>query len=269
MSLWQALGIGVAGFLAGTVNVIVGSGTLITFPTLLFFGYPPVTANISNTLGLVAGGMSGSWGYRHELTGHSAMVRRFLPLSLAGGTVGALLLLWLPAQAFRAIVPVLIGLALVLVVAGPRLPSRLRAGAAPDPAGASTPGGARPSGATPGYRPALLCGVFGAGVYGGYFGAAQGVLLMGLMSALTSHPLQRLNAVKNVLATTANVVAAAVFATVALDRVDWAVALLIAVGSIVGGLVGARLARRIPPRLLRALIVAVGTVAIVKMVWFG
>src|SRR5664280_3170602 len=127
MPFWEALAILAAGLGAGTINTIVGSGTLVTFPTLLFFGFPPVAANVSNNIGLVAGGISGSWGYRHELTGRSQMVRRFLPLSFAGGLTGSLLLLTLPASAFKRIVPVLILIALVMVIVGPRLQRSLAA----------------------------------------------------------------------------------------------------------------------------------------------
>ena len=108
MSWFEALAILVAGVGAGTINTIVGSGTLITFPTLLFFGYPPLAANISNNVGLVAGGATGSWAYRHEMRGGGGTIRTLLPLSLAGSVVGASLLLVLPQKVFAAVVPVLI-----------------------------------------------------------------------------------------------------------------------------------------------------------------
>ena len=123
MSAVEALCILLAGVAAGTINTIVGSGTLITFPTLLFFGYPPVVANVSNTVGLVAGGVTGVHGYRRELRGSQDTLRRLVPMSLLGAVIGALLLLVLPPEAFAAIVPALIGLGLVLVVLGPRLQS--------------------------------------------------------------------------------------------------------------------------------------------------
>ena len=197
MSVLEALGVLLAGMAAGTINTIVGSGTLITFPTLLFFGYPAVTANVSNTVGLVAGGVTGVHGYRSELQGSGPTLRRLTPASLLGGVLGAVLLLVLPAEAFQAIVPVLIGIGLVLVVFGPALQRRA----------------ARRHQESSGRRvawhaPALVAGVFIGGVYGGYFGAAQGVILMGVMSALSSEPLQRLNGYKNVLATIVNAVAA-------------------------------------------------------------
>jgi uncharacterized membrane protein YfcA len=246
--------VALAGTGAGIINTIVGSGTLNTFPTLLFFGVNPLVANVSNNIGLVAGGVTGAWGYRHELTGQAPVLRRLMPMSFAGSVVGAGLLLVLPASAFRAIVPILILIALVLVLAGPRIQAR----AHPEGSGVPEPRW---------HKPAMAGGVFVAGVYGGYFGAAQGVLLMGLLSALSLEPLQRLNGYKNVLSLVVNVVAAGVFILFARDHIDWLVVVLIGAGAFVGGIIGARVGRRIPPNILRALIIVIGLVAIVKLVW--
>ncbi|NNG41070.1 sulfite exporter TauE/SafE family protein [Flexivirga sp. ID2601S] len=251
MSLTQALLIMLAGVAAGTINTIVGSGTLVTFPTLLTFGYPPVGANISNSLGLVAGGVSGSWGYRSEVSDARQRLRQLAPMSFLGAVAGALLLIWLPASAFKAIVPVLILVGIVLVLIGPWLQRRAAAAHHDEPGEHAGRG-----------RLLLSLGVFGAGVYGGYFGAAQGVLLMGLMSALMTDPLQRINGIKNVLGTVVNAVAALTFLVVAFDKVHWDVAGLIALGSLIGGLTGAGVGRRLPPWALRAFIVVVGLVAI-------
>ena len=237
-----------AGIAAGTINTVVGSGTLITFPVLLSVGLSPLTANVSNTLGLVPGSFMGAYGYRDRLAGQRGLVLRLGSASLIGALIGAGLLLALPAGAFKTIVPVLISLSLVLVVAGPALNRRLAAR------------GARPDG-TP--SPPLWGATLGAGAYGGYFGAAQGVLLMGLLGALHGGDVQRNNAVKNVLAGTANLVAAVVFVIVA--RPDWWVVALVAAGSTLGGVVGARLGQRLHPSVLRGLIVVVGLVAIVKL----
>jgi uncharacterized membrane protein YfcA len=257
VSVFEALGIFLAGLAAGTINTVVGSGTLITFPTLLFFGYPPVVANVSNTVGLVAGGVTAVHGYRAELAGAGRTIRRLAPASLLGGVIGAVLLLVLPPEAFQAIVPVLIAIGLVLVVVGPRLQRRAvarhEAGIAP----ASW------------HAAALTLGVLVAGIYGGYFGAAQGVILMGLMSALSSEPIQRLNGFKNVLATLVNAVAAVTFMLVARGEIDWLVALLIGLGSFAGGFVGAKVGRRLPPLALRGVIIVVGLVGIIKIVWFS
>lgn len=261
MSLLEIAAITGAGVIAGMINVVVGSGTLVTFPTLLFFGYPPVAANISNSLGLVAGGLSGVWGYRRELATVREYVLRLVGFTFVGAIAGALLLLVLPEAAFEAVVPVLIVLALVLVVAGPRL-NRWLSGAQV----ATTPGenavSLRP---TPGRWAAMMVGTLLAGVYGGYFGAAQGVLLIGLLSVLAPLGLQQLNGLKNLLVTVANLVAAAAFLIVATDQVLWWVVLMIAAGSLVGGAIGAKIGRSLPPALLRTVIVVVGLVAIVVL----
>ncbi|HET7398093.1 MAG TPA: sulfite exporter TauE/SafE family protein [Intrasporangium sp.] len=255
MSVWTALLIALAGTGAGLINTIVGSGTLLTFPTLLFFGVSPLVANVSNNIGLVAGGITGSWGYRAELTGQAPTLRRLMPLSFAGSVVGAGLLLVLPASAFRSIVPVLILIALALVLVGPRLQARM----------AVRHDGADP----PWHAPVLGAGVFVAGMYGGYFGAAQGVLLMGLFSLLSAEPLQRLNAYKNVLALIVNVVAAVVFVLFARSSIDWPIVGLVAVGAFAGGVLGAHVGRRIPPAVLRGIIVTIGVVAVVRLLWFS
>lgn len=268
MSLTHALLIMVAGMAAGAINTVVGSGTLVTFPTLLALGYPAVAANVSNTLGLVAGGLSGSWGYRKEVSQSRDQLRRLAPMSLMGGVVGALLLIWLPASAFKAIVPVLILIGILLVLTGPALQRRTaaRALAQTTDTAATSHGDHSPSEHSSTTRQVLLSvGVFGAGMYGGYFGAAQGVLLMGLLSALLSAPLQRLNGIKNVLGTVVNGVAAVTFLVVALHQVRWEVAALIAVGSLIGGVIGAKVGRRLPPWALRGFIVLIGVIAIVQL----
>jgi uncharacterized membrane protein YfcA len=293
--LLQALAIFAAGLAAGTINTVVGSGTLITFPTLLAFGYPPVVANVSNNVGLVPGGVSGVVGYRAELKGQRRRVIRLGAASLCGGLVGAILLLVLPAGAFKEIVPALIGIALVMVVFQPRLSKWVAARQASRGGGAGGPGAADGftvdggpgaagggSGAVGGGSsavgvvtpvatqtivqvggPVLWLLVFLSGVYGGYFGAAQGVLLLGLMGVAFTDSMQRINATKNVLAGLVNGVAAVVF--IVAGHVNWGVAGLIAAGSIVGGQVGARVGRKLPPWGLRVLIVLVGTAALIKL----
>ena len=254
----DALLVLLAGVGAGTINTIVGSGTLITFPTLLLLGVPPVTANISNTIGLVPGTLAGAIGYRSELRGAGPDLRRLVPMSLLGGALGAVLLLVLDPDLFAAVVPVLILLGVVLVVLGPRInawTARRREAAGVE--------------GEPDHRVAMKAGVFGTGVYGGYFGAAQGIILMGILGALSTQPLQRLNGYKNVLATVVNAVAALVFVLVAFERIDWLVVLLIAVGSTIGGVVGATVGRRLPPMVLRAAIVVIGLVAVTRMVVAG
>jgi uncharacterized protein len=259
VSVVEVLALLAAGLFAGTINTVVGSGTLITFPTLLLFGYPAVVANVTNTVGLVPGGLTGIHGYRAELRGHGQTLRRLAPMSFIGAVIGALLLLVLPAAAFAAIVPVLIGLALLLVLLGPwlQMKAAARHADADDPRRHT-------------HRLLLLqAGMLFAGMYGGYFGAAQGVLMMGLMSVLTTEPLQSLNGIKNVLGTIVNAVAAVTFMVVAWDKIEWPVAAILAVGGLAGGYLGARVGRRLSPRVLRALIVLIGVVAISKMVFFS
>jgi uncharacterized membrane protein YfcA len=234
---------------AGAINTVVGSGTLITFPVLLAFGYAPVTANVTNTIGLVPGSAAGTHGYRRELAGHWRRTARLACASLAGGVTGAVLLLVLPASAFRTIVPVFIAIALVLVVLQPRI-SRFLADRGRHP--------------TPHAGWIVLLGVYGAGVYGGYFGAAQGIMLLAILGLGLDESLHRTNAVKNVLAGLVNAVAAIVFVFAA--HIAWLPALMIALGATAGGVIGARVGRRLPPAVLRGVIVVVGVSAIVQLV---
>jgi uncharacterized protein len=247
MSAAEIVAVALAGLAAGAINTLVGSGTLITFPVLLAFGYAPVTANVSNTIGLVPGSVSGAIGYRRELAGQRGRALRFGTMSVAGGITGAVLLLVLPASAFKAIVPVFIAVALILVVLQPRLVAALAH---------------REINLEHGLVLVPLA-VYMAGVYGGYFGAGQGILLMGILGAALAQDLQRTNALKNVLAGLVNGVAGVYFALAA--HIDWGPAAIIAATSIVGAQLGARYGRRLPPNVLRGVIVAVGVFAIVRL----
>lgn len=238
-----------AGVGAGAINTVVGSGSLITFPVLLAVGFPPLTANVSNSLGLVPGSISGAHGYRRELAGQRPRVLRFGSASLLGGVSGAALLLALPASAFDAIVPAMVALALVLVVLQPRINRWTVSRRHPD---ATREGG-----------PAALLGTFGAGVYGGYFGAAQGILLLAILGVALDDDLQRVNALKVVLAGIVNLTAAIVFLFLA--HLAWDAVALLAAGSVAGGQLGARYGRRLPAPALRALIVVIGLAAILKL----
>jgi uncharacterized membrane protein YfcA len=248
LSAWHIAAIFAAGIAAGTINTVVGSGTLITFPTLLAFGYAPVTANVSNTIGLVPGNASGAFGYRRELAGQRERALRLAVASVAGGVIGAVLLLSLPAAAFKAIVPAFIVVALALILFQKRLAAAL---ASHRREGREHVG------------PVAFAGVFGAGIYGGYFGAAQGIMLLAILGLSLSDDLQRLNAIKIVLVGLVNLVSGLIFAFAA--HVAWLPALLIAVGSVIGGVLGARVGRRLPDPVLRLVIVAVGIVAIVRL----
>ena len=248
-----------AGLAAGGINAVIGSGTLVTFPVLLAVGLPPVTATISNSVGLVPGNLSGAIGYRRELRGQRGLVLRLLPASALGALTGAFLLLHLPPSSFERIVPGLIGLAVVLVVAQPALqsylaPQRELAGTVP------------PDGIGRGRLAALFAGAYATGSYGGYFAASQGVLQIGIFGLLLPESLQRLNALKNVLTTGVNGVAALTYLAVATDRIDWRAVALVAGGSIAGGYLGAAVGRHIPSGVLRATIAVLGIVAIAVLV---
>lgn len=251
-----------AGVGAGVINTIVGSGTLITFPTLVAFGVPPVTATMSNAVGLVPGNVTGSFGYRRELAGQGFLVKRLMPASVAGSLVGAYLLLHLPEDTFIAVVPVLLVLALILVVVQPPLQRWLKARREASGAAAVTLDTmSKPRTA------AVLVTVFACGIYGGYFAAAQGILLMGILGMLVPLAIQRMNALKNVLVLAVNVVSASTYVIVATwgsgaHELNWTAAGLVAAGSLVGGFLGAGIGRRLPPMLLRACIVALGLVAL-------
>jgi uncharacterized membrane protein YfcA len=248
MSPLEAASIVAAGLAAGTVNTIVGSGSLITFPTLLAVGYPSVTANVSNNIGLVPGSASGVYGFRRELVGQGTRVRTLAVASGSGGLLGGILLLTLPSTVFDAVVPVLILVAVGLMAVQPRLASWIAE---------RRTAGARDVGLAP------LAIVFASGIYGGYFGAAQGVILLAVLGVFVPDDLRRTNALKNVLAGTVNGIAAILFVLFA--DVAWEAVALIAVGAVVGGAIGARIGRWIPARLLRAAVIVLGTGVAIRL----
>lgn len=248
MSWVEAVLIALAGVVAGTINTVVGSGTLITFPTLLAFGVPPVTANVSNSIGLVPGSVTGAIGYRRELRGQRSRVLHLASASGLGGLLGGVLLLWQPG-AFEVVVPALILLGLLLVVGGPRISAYVARRH-------EASGGLPERGAW-----WVWPGMFACGVYGGYFGAAQGILMMAVLGIGVDETLQRLNGAKNVLAALVNGISGVLFVLVA--DVDWQIVGLIAAGAVVGGVIGSSVGRRLPAPALRAFIVMVGVVALV------
>lgn len=253
MSWIQLLALFGAGMGAGLINTVVGSGTLITFPTLLAFGVPPVVANVSNNIGLVPGSASGVLATRGDLVGQRSRVIRLAIASLIGGAIGAVLLITLPSAAFDAIVPILIAIGCVLVIVQPRLSKavaarRERLGTSEAAADGSL---------------VIWIAVLITGIYGGYFGAAQGVLLLGVLGIGLAESLPRINAVKNVLAGVVNGIAAVIFIFVA--HVDWWVVLAIGLGAIIGAQIGGKVGRKLPPVVYRIVIVAVGVIAIINL----
>jgi uncharacterized membrane protein YfcA len=253
----QAFLIAFAGVGAGAINAVVGSGTLITFPTLVAMGYPPVTSTMSNAVGLMAGSVSGTWGYRRELNGQWDRLRWQVPASIVGAVLGAWLLLHLPEKVFVEVVPVLLIAALILVVIGPRIQAWARERAEKSGRSADE--------VSSGRMAALVASTFAIGIYGGYFTAAQGILLVGAMGALLPESVQRMNAAKNLLALLVNIVAALSYTLAAFHRISWEAAGLIAVGSLFGGWIGARYGRRLSPNALRAAIVVVGLIGLYRL----
>jgi len=251
VSSLAALAIFAAAVAAGAINAVVGSGSLITFPTLLAFGFAPVVANVSNNVGIIPGNISASFGYRAELAGQRDLLGRLGIASLAGAAAGAAALLALPAGVFKLVVPALIIAGCLLVLTQPKLSAWVAARGTDRP-----------------YRigPVLIAGVFLTGVYGGYFGAAQGVLLVGLLGVFLTDSLQRLNAGKNVLVAIVNGTAAVIFVIFA--HIAWLAVALIAAGSAAGGLIGARIGRELPPLALRIIIVIIGVISAVKLIFF-
>ncbi|HEY0541837.1 MAG TPA: sulfite exporter TauE/SafE family protein [Actinoallomurus sp.] len=238
-----------AGMAAGVVNAIAGGGSLISFPALLAVGYPTVSANVTNTVALWPGYIGGAVGYRAELSGQRGRAIAFSVTSVVGAVLGCLLLLVTPDGVFTALVPILIVVASLLLALQPWLKKRLTASE-------------RLSGRH--NQIMLHGGIFFGGVYGAYFGAGLGVMLLGILGVFVPDDLQRVNAVRAVLSLVINTVAFAAFA--AFGPVRWYAVAVMAVASLAGGFAGARVARRLSPRLLRGVIVTFGFGVAVAMV---
>lgn len=264
MELWQVALIVLAGIGAGGINAVVGSGTLITFPALVAFGVPPVVSTMSNAVGLIPGNIASSIGYREELKGQWRRILGFVPASLLGSLTGAYLLLHLPEDAFETIVPVLLVVALVMVVGQPALSRYLknRSLRRAEKAGYEHVAASAGDKLTTGRYILVLIVVFLTAIYGGYFAAAQGIILIALLGLLLPDDLQRLNGLKNVLVLVVNTVSATTYIIVGHDRINWTAVICIAIGSLIGGYFGARVGRKFSPVLLRSVIVILGLVAI-------
>lgn len=265
IEVWQWFATFGAGLLAGGINVIVGAGTLASFPILLLLGAPPLTATIANTLGIVPGSVAGVFVYRAELRARRTVIALLLPASVTGGIVGALVLLRLSSDVFTAVIPWLIGVGTLLVLVGPAIRARLVKGG-PGLEGSSATQSAFPGRAS---RLASMVGAFGLGIYGGYFSAAQGILLIALLGVTTTLRMPDLNAIKNLTVAAVNVIAAGVFLVVSPELIDWQLVAPVAAGATVGGLVGGRFAKRLPAKAFRGFVVVVGVVTVVVMGWPG
>jgi uncharacterized membrane protein YfcA len=251
----EAAAVLAGGMGAGAINSIAGSGTLLSFPILLAVGYGRVTANVSNNIGLVPGSFSGAYAFRNELKDQTRRARRLAVGSASGALVGAILLLRLPSDVFDAVVPWLVVTAATLMLLQPRVAARVAAGREAK---------GRTAHVDAGVLAPCIC--FVAGVYGGYFGAAQGIILLATLGVLLPDTLARTNALKNVLALTVNSVAALIF--VFIGDVAWEAVALIAVGSVVGAFIGAHVGKRVPVKALRAFIVCLGYGVALKLLLF-
>jgi uncharacterized protein len=238
-----------SGVAAGGINAVAGGGTLVAFPALLATGMSARTANIVSTIGLVPGYAGGSVAYRRELAGQGPRVRALFVVSALGGIAGAVVLVTTPARSFRAVVPFLILGSCVLLA----LQTRIGAAVARRRV--------HPEGVE--ITSAVQAGVFVSAVYGAYFGAGLGVLLLALLGVLLSDDLQRLNALKGLLSFLINAVSVVVF--VVAGHVAWWYTAILAVTTWVGGHTGVRLARRLSPLLLRWAVIVFGTVVAVAL----
>jgi uncharacterized membrane protein YfcA len=244
MSIYLVLALLAAGVGGGIAGTVASVASVVSYPALLALGLPPLAANVTNTMSLVFCVPGSMLGARQELAGQRPRLVRYGAVLAAGGGLGAAVLLLAPPGAFTLVVPVLISAAAVVVLIQPRLRAL-----APRP-------GAEQS-------PRRLAALFGVAVYLGYFGAAGGVLVLAALAATITEPLIRVNAIKNVVAGAANLVAAALFARYA--PVDWAFVPPLATGFLIGGYAGQRLARYLPARMLRLVVAAAGLALAVRL----
>jgi len=242
MDLSHVLLLVVAGLAAGTVNAIAGGGSLITFPSLIAVGLPSVAANVTNSVAVCPGYVSSVLGSRADLRGQGRRVRAIVPSALAGSVAGCALLLLTPARAFEIVVPFLVLAAAATLAFQERLRGLV----------------GHPRALSPRRQAITLQAVvFGGAIYGGYFGAALGVMFVAALALILDEPLNRINALKNVLSATVGLVTIVVFAI--FGPVHWGAVLTVAPATIIGGYAGARLARRLPSRVLKITIVSFGT----------
>lgn len=241
MTMIQILLVTATGFAAGIINAAAGSGSLVTYPVLLAIGIPPVTASITNTVGLVPGSLAAAWNDRRILLRERRMCLRIAPVAALGAVIGAGLLKFLPPSIFQSVVPVLVFSAAVLIGLQPLIAKRLGLGAKKDTSWV-----------------ALSLLVFGSSIYGGYFSAAQGIILLAVLGFFVASDLITQNALKNLLQAVVNVVAAVFF--VVSTEVNWSAVICLAVGSVLGAPAGIRLVRVIPGALFRAVVMTFGVV---------
>lgn len=250
MTLLEVLVAGGAGFAAGLINALAGGGTLVSFPALLALGVPAVQANVTNTVALVPGYLGGAYAQRRDLLSYMSELKAMVVVSAVGGLAGSILLVNSPERLFRTMVPFLILAACILLGFQEPLKAvlarrRLERGGQVEPG-----------------RVALLAPVLPAAVYGGYFGAGLGIMLLAILGMALDDPLPRVNALKSMLSLVINLVAATFFAFS--GRVDWAFAGVMAVTSLAGGSFGGRIAGRLKPSVMRTLVIAFGVLVAIR-----
>lgn len=243
-----------AGFVGGTVNAVAGGGSLISFPALLSAGIPSVAANVTNTVALWPGYLGGAIGYRTQIRALQPLLIRCAAISLVGGVLGAVILLNTPGAAFEAIVPYLVLAGTLLFGIQPAVTKRIRA---------RSPAAGSAAGSADRLSVGASTGVLAASVYGSYFGAGLGVMLLAVLGFGLEVELQQLNAIKNSLSLMINSVALVAFAL--FGPVRWDAVLIMAIASLAGGYLGSLAALRLPPTVLRAAVVTLGLVVSVAL----
>lgn len=249
MTILEASLLALAGFVSGGINAVAGGGSLISFPALLAAGYPSIAANVTNTVAVWPGGLGGTVAYRPELDGQRQRILWLGAISVAGALAGSVLLLASSESFFRAIVPYLILFATLLLALQPRLAGYLR--------------NHHRFGNLSEHAPPLLIAQFLVAVYGAYFGAGQGIMMLAVLGIFIDDDIQRLNALKGLLGAVNNGVGVVYFTL--FGPVAWSAALLMAITATLGGFAGVRLARKLPANRLRAVVLAFGVIVALKL----
>jgi uncharacterized membrane protein YfcA len=244
---WRLLVFLIAGIGAGAANGIAGGGTFITFPTLLATGIQALQANVSTSVGVLPSYVGGIRGFRHQISDHTKLIRALLPSCLLGASLGCVLLLSASPGTFRAVVPWLIGAATLLFALAPRITKRL----------------AHIDHSHPGRRWTLYIGVFVASIYGGYFGAGLGIVLLAVMAISLPFDMAELQGLRNLLSLIINSCAAIIFIFRGHLAVDAVYMLLI--GTLIGGWLGTLLIQRLSPKVVRILIILIGAATTIRL----
>lgn len=244
--------IAAAGFVAGSINAVAGGGSLISFPALMAVGFPPLSANVTNSVGMAPGYLGGTLGYRRELASQHHRIRSLVPVAALGGIAGSIALLTTPANAFEGLVPYLILVACLLLASQPRIQRWVRG---------------RPHDGVLRSPWALYLTIFVASLYGAYFGGGLGVVLLAVLGIFIEDALQKLNALKSTLTLTINTIAALIFAV--FGPVQWLAVAVVAPAGLLGGYLGASVARHLPAAILRWSVVAFGAVVAAVLVIRG